>query len=162
VASETRTGTLSARPWRLSTRRTLQRSEQRARTASPRASRRRVAGRRRTRTESRGGTASFTLLEPPVEPVEPLDDPLPLGLEPPGADAGAGSPMPTSATSRSERSTFSRPPLTVLPANAGLASVPPMIAELMSAGSEEGDADQSSAAAPDTCGVAIEVPLAQL
>jgi hypothetical protein len=61
---------------------------------------------------------------PPDEP----DPPAPGS--PPRPGAGVGAPTPTSATNRSDRRTFRRPPLTVRPLNAGRSSTPPSSAEL--------------------------------
>src|SRR6185503_6775850 len=158
AASDTRSGTLIARPWRRSTSRSEQRSEQRTRTARPRLASLAAGTRRRARTHTRGATASPADPDGPVEDP-PLPEPEP---KPPPGGGPAGSPPGMLATARSERSTFRRPPLTLLPANAGDRSTPPMIAAAMSCGCELGAADHISAAAPDTCGAAIDVPLAQL
>src|ERR1051325_5870293 len=56
------------------------------------------------------------------------------------------------------RPTFKRPPLIVLPASAGIGSTLLRISDF-SVGVPSVQCERSSAADPDTCGVAIDVPL---
>src|SRR5262245_51098860 len=65
-------------------------------------------------------------------------------------------------TSASEPAALSRPPDTTCPANCGKRSAPSSRACLISATVAPGLRSASSAATPDTCGAAIEVPLNEL
>jgi hypothetical protein len=54
--------------------------------------------------------------------------------------------------------TFNRPPVTVLPDNEPIGST--LLSRLLfSSAVSSGQTDNTSAAAPETCGVAIDVPL---
>ncbi len=73
-----------------------------------------------------------------------------------GSGSGAGSPGGVHATAAAA---FRRPPLTAFPASAATGSADASSACLRCAALHAGCAEATSAAAPATCGVAIEVPL---
>src|SRR4051812_2572741 len=75
-----------------------------------------------------------------------------------GSGVGTASgPAPVSAATAA--SAFRRPPVTDLPASAAFLSAEDSSAHLSCEVLAEGEAERASAAAPATCGVAIEVPL---
>jgi len=69
---------------------------------------------------------------------------------------GSGVGVPEITPKRPER--FKRPPVTVRPTIEEVALAFESIAERISAAVANGNAEAYSAIAPDTCGVAIEVP----
>ena len=75
--------------------------------------------------------------------------------------SGSGSSWscPTPTSRRQNPLASSRPPVTVLPASDGVGTAAARIAALICARGRAGCDDAYSAAAPVTCGVAIDVPL---
>jgi hypothetical protein len=80
--------------------------------------------------------------------------PTTFGTTQGGLNAGGGGPHPPTALQA-----LSRPPVATLPVSDASLSVPLKMAVLICAAVNDGCAAFTSAAAPATCGVAIEVPL---
>ncbi len=73
---------------------------------------------------------------------------------------GTGAFGPGAGSRSSARLTFSRPPVATRPTRPGTGSTPPSSAAFTWAGVASGFFAKRSAAAPATCGVAIDVPSA--
>ena len=71
---------------------------------------------------------------------------------------GMAGPLDADAHARMDASAFNRPPLTVMPVIDAMCATL-FIRLLLSPAVSSAHFDSTSAAAPDTCGVAIDVPL---